>query len=196
LYRKRIASETTRVGSILGLAEIGNSEDLDVLIALLNTKDTCIKLACLNGISKIDLQQGRIYALQLISDESNRIRKRCVDILSRSWDAEVMADTERIYVNANTALKKSILVLYNSVGGWDALGFLIRAVSESDKELRGLGWSFLQRWRERALRLFTKPPKEAIDRAKGYYEDASNKLIADSDQKVLWEDIRYYIRYD
>jgi HEAT repeat protein len=197
LYRKRIASETSKVGSILGLAEIGNSDDLDVLIALLNTKDTSIKLACLNGISKIDLQQGRIYALQLISDESNRIRKRCVDILSRSWDAEVMAETERIYVNANTSLKKSILVLYNSVGGWDVLGFLIRAVSERDSELRDLGWSFLQRWRERALRLFTKPAREAIDRAKGYYESANKPdQLSNSTRQALWDEIQYYLRYD
>jgi hypothetical protein len=169
------------------LADVGNSEDLDALIALLNTKDTSIKLACLNGISKIDLQQGRVYALQLISDESNRIRKRCVEILSRSWDAEVMAETERIYVNANTSLKKSILVLYNSVGGWDVLGFLIRAVSEKDSELRDIGWSFLQVWRERALRLFTKPPREAIDRAKGYYGDANMRdLLSDSGRQALW----------
>jgi HEAT repeat protein len=197
LYRQRIASETIRVGSILGLSEVGNSEDIDVLIALLNTNDTSIKLACLNGITKIDLQQARIYALQLISDESNRIRKRCVDILSRTWDAEVMDATERIYVNTNTAAKKSILVLYNSVGGWDILGFLIRAVSEDDKELKNLGWSFLNRWRERALRLFTKPPKEAIDRAKGYYDSVNlHDLISDPGRQALWDEIKYYLRYE
>jgi hypothetical protein len=152
---------------------------------------------CLTGIHKIDLQQGKIFALQLFVDQPNRIRKRCIEILSRAWDQDVLLESERIYTNSDITLKKMILMLYNTVGGWGVLSLLIRAVSENDQTVKDLAWSFLQKWREKPLRLFTKPPTQTIDKAKNYYEklDIHRMEISPHRQK-LWDEIRYYLRYD
>lgn len=138
-----------------------------------------------------------MFALKFLTDQPNKIRKRCIEILSRTWDQEVMLETERLYASADHILKKMILILYSTVGGWDVLGLLINATSEKDPSVRELAWSFLQKWKNKALRLFTRPPREAIDKAKRYYEGTSLDLTTISPSKQrLWNEIKYYLRYD
>lgn len=198
IYRGRIQGNDDKVGSILGLAEVGTNDDLDLLKILIKSEDKKIRLACLIGIQKLDMQQAKVFALKHFTHEPNKIRKRSLEILAHTWDQEVMVETERFYASADPILKKMILILYSKVGGWDVLGLLINATSEKDPGVRDLAWSFLQKWKDKALRLFTRPPKEAIDKAKNYYESTSslNPTEISSSRHKLWDEIKYYLRYD
>ncbi|HEX6226393.1 MAG TPA: HEAT repeat domain-containing protein [Chryseolinea sp.] len=197
VYKGRIQNNDHKVGSILGLAEVGTTDDLDLLKTLIETQDKKTRLACLIGIQKLNVQQAKVFALKFFADEPNKIRKRCIEILSRTWDKDVMLETERLYASTDPIQKKMILILYNNVGGWDVLGLFITATSENDIGVSELAWTFLQKWKDKALRLFTRPPKEAIDKAKSFYESTSLSLteIGPSKQK-LWDEIKYYLRYD
>lgn len=155
IYKGRIHKNDQKVGSILGLAEVGTTKDIDLLKTFIETENNKAKLACLTGIQKLDLQRAKVFAVKLFQGESNKIRKRCVEILSRTWDEDVMVEIKRMYGSGDSVLKKMVLTLYNSVGGWNTLGFLVRGVSEEDMEVRELAWSFLQKWKENALGLFT-----------------------------------------
>jgi hypothetical protein len=108
-----------------------------------------------------------------------------------------MLETERFYASEDPILKKMILILYSKAGGWDVLGLLINATSEKDPGVRDLAWSFLQKWKDKALRLFTRPPREAIDKAKAYYEGSNlDATIISPAKQRLWDEIKYYLRYD
>lgn len=197
IYRGRIQDNDDMVGSILGLAEVGTNDDLGLLKTLIESEEKKIRLACLIGIQKLDMQQAQTFALKYFTQEPKKIRKRCLEILAHTWDQEVMLETERFYAGADPILKKMILILYNKVGGWDVLGLLINATSDNDPGVRDLAWSFLQKWKDKALRLFTRPPREAIDKAKTYYEGSSLDLTIISPSKQrLWHEIIYYLRYD
>jgi hypothetical protein len=74
-----------------------------------------------------------------------------------------------MYRNSVTYQKITILKLYNEVGGWDVLGLLIFAVADEDDSIQNLAWIFLQTWKDRALRLFTRPSTRAIEKAVAYY---------------------------
>lgn len=197
IYKGRIQENDHKVGSILGLAEVGTTDDLDLLKPLIETEDKKTRLACLIAIQKLDVQQAKVFALKLFTDEPNKFRKRCIEILSRTWDRDVILETEQLYKSADPTLRRMILALYTTVGGWDVLGMLINATSDKDSTVKELAWNFLQKWKDKALRLFTRPPKEAIDKAKSYYESVSLDLteIGPSKQK-LWDEIKYYLRYD
>jgi hypothetical protein len=106
-----------------------------------------------------------------------------------------MFEVERIYADADITLKKMILRLYNSVGGWDVLSLLIRAVSEADPGTNDLAWHFLQRWLDKALKLFTRPPQEAIDKARHYYDCSTIDLTAIAlHRQTLWKEVQHYLR--
>jgi HEAT repeat protein len=197
IYKNRIERGDRRIGSILGLAEVGTVDELELLKRQLQPGDPNVKLACLIALQRIDLQQARAFALPLLTDQQSKIRKRCIEILRRAWDRDVMLETERIYSDADITLKKMILRLYNSVGGWDVLSLLIRAVSEVDPGTNDLAWRFLQRWRDKALRLFARPPEEAIDKARQYYDRSTIDVAAVAvDRQILWKDVQRYLRYD
>ncbi len=89
-----------------------------------------------------------------------------------------MLETQTIYAHADLALKKVILELYSSVGGWDVLSILIRAVSEPAPEINDLAWRYLQKWRDKALNLFTRPPEDVIVMARYSYDNSSIDIAA------------------
>ncbi|WP_276368691.1 HEAT repeat domain-containing protein [Chryseolinea sp. H1M3-3] len=197
IYKDRIQKHEHKVGSILGLAEVATTNDLDFLKTVIEIEDKNTRLACLVGIQKLDVQQAKGFALKLFADEPNKIRKRCIEILSRTWDRDVILETEQLYENANPTLKRMILTLYTTVGGWDVLGMLIKATSDKDSTVKELAWNFLQKWKDKALRLFTRPPKEAMDKATRYYEQTVfNRTEISPSRQKLWDEIRYYLRYD
>jgi HEAT repeat protein len=196
IYKDGIERGNRKVGSILGLAEVGTIDELELLKTQLRTGDPKVKLACLIALQRIDLQQAKTFALPLLTDQQGKIRKRCIEILRRAWDRDVMLETERIYADADITLKKMILQLYNSVGGWDVLSLLIRAVSEADSGTSDFAWHFLQRWQDKALRLFTRPPQEAIDKARTYYERSTIDSTAITPyRQVVWNEVQRYLRY-
>lgn len=197
IYRERIQNNELKLGSILGLAEVGTTDDLEVLKNVTKTENSKIQLACLTGIQKLDLQQARGLAVKLFPNASNKIRKRCIDVLSRTWDQDVLLETEKMYQGADAVLKRMILTFYNTVGGWDVLAHFIKATSDKNPGVRELAWNFLQKWKEKALRLFTRPPKEAIVKAKSYYEQTIfSQLEVNPSKQRLWDEIKYYLRED
>jgi hypothetical protein len=102
-----------------------------------------------------------------------------------------------MFESADAVLKRMILALYNTVGGWDVLAQLIKGTADIDVSVRELAWSFLQKWEEKALRLFTRPPKDGMDKAKSYYESIShNPTVIGASRQKLWDEIEYYLRYD
>ncbi len=136
IYKSRIERDDRKSGNILGLADVGTAEDITLLKTLLetNANNPKIELACLLALQKIDIQQARDLALLLFGKRKGKLRKRCAEILRLAWDRDVMLEAQTIYAHADLAFKKAILGLYSSVGGWDVLSMLIRAVSERTRK--------------------------------------------------------------
>jgi len=199
IYKSRIERDDRKAGSILGLAEVGTANDVKLLKTLLkvNANDPKIEFACLVALQKIDIQQARDLALSLFGNRKGKVRKRCAEILRRAWDREIMLETQTIYAHADLELKKATLTLYSSIGGWEALSILIRAVSELDPEINDLAWHYLQQWRDKALNLFTRPPEEMIIRARDSYDNSKIDIVSTAPHRQkLWEDIQRYLRWE
>jgi len=158
-----------------------------------NANDPKIVFACLIALQRIDIQQARDLALSLFGKWKGKVRKRSAEILRRAWDRDVMLETQTIYTHADLELKKAILGLYSSVGGWDALSILIRAVFELDPELNDLAWCYLQKWYDKALNLFTRPPEDVIVMARDNYDKSICIAAIAPYRKHLWEGIQRYL---
>lgn len=195
IYRERIKQKKKIVGSILGLMEVGSNENLEVFNELIAEPDIRTKIACLKGIHRFDPSAARRHSLNLLAHSGNKIRNKCNEILAVTWDAEVLETVHHLYQYGDFEQKKTILRLYNRVGGWDVINDLILAISDSDSRIRNLAWSFLQKWVDKALRLFTTPPGDILKRAVESYTQTDtrrNEMTAINEK--LWKELKYYLR--
>ena len=100
IYRERIIRKESILGSLLGLADVGSHDDLEVFKEFINHDDVRIKIACLIAFQKLSLPISKTFALQLFLSPSTKVRGRCIEILSHAWDEEVYEASERIYNKA------------------------------------------------------------------------------------------------
>lgn len=195
IYKERISQKQRLVGSLLGLAETGTEEDLEIFEALITDENAHIKRACLNGIHRFNPSSARRHSLSLLTYPRNKVRNQCIEILAKTWDREVLETVRKLYNHGDSEQKRTALKLYNTVGGWDVIGELILAVADTDLQIQDLAWSFLKRWRDNALHLFTSPPKEIIEGAIDCYDKIDiTKIGMTTYREVLWSDIKYYLR--
>src|SRR5262249_37675686 len=150
------------------------------------------KLACIRALKTLDITVAKKYCLDLFTHDSGKIRKLCIDILAQTWNSETQEKIEQAYELADSTRKKTILDLYNRVGGWVAAGPLIRAVSENDATLRNAAWPYLKRWRDKITNVFVSPPEDQIKKAIALHENTdTSKVQMTPNQATLWKEIRY-----
>jgi hypothetical protein len=80
--------------------------------------------------------------------------------------------------------------LYHVVGGWGVVADLVRAALDQDSVIAELGWTYLNIWRTKSIRLFSKLTKQDLQRFRDVYELAQ-KLLYDikADQQSLLKEI-------
>jgi HEAT repeat protein len=195
IYRERIQSNENDYSSILGLGETGSQEDVSLLEKLLSKESVKVKLACLQSLKSLNISTAKKYCLDLFIHPSNKIRKKSIEVLAKTWNSETQEKAEQVYPTADHSQKKTILDLYNKVGGWVAVSPFILAVSESDVGLQNTAWFYLKRWRDRITNVFTAPPEIEIRKAIAYYEQTdTSKLDLSPSRAVLWREVRYRLR--
>lgn len=191
IYRERVRVAGDP-GSILGLGETGSLEDIDLLKEAIKKDSVAVKLACIQAFKCLDISVAKECCLDLFMNDSGKIRKRCIDILAQTYNGETEEKMTVAYSLADVIRKKTILDIYNKVGGWSAIGLLIRAVSEDDLVLRQTAWDYLKRWRDRMTNYFVTPSEDQIRRAVRLHElTDTNKLKLNPGQLALWKEVRY-----
>lgn len=195
IYRERIQSNENDHGSILGLGETGSQEDVFLIEKLLSKESVKVKLACLQSLKSLNISTAKKYCLDLFIHRSNKIRKKSVEVLAKTWNSETQEKVEQVYPTSDHGQKKTILDLYNKVGGWVAVSPFILAVSENDAGLQNTAWFYLKRWRDRITNVFTAPPEIEVRKAIAYYEQTdTSRLVLSPSRAVLWKEVRYCLR--
>lgn len=196
VYQKRINANERMCGSIAGLGDVGTPDDVELILRFLNIGNANITSACITAIYKLDKARAKFIALEFLKGSSNRVKRRCIEILASMFDQDVLAETERIYDASDITLKKMILGLFARVGGWDVLSLLIRAVSDSDEALRNMAWICLNDWnRTGASRLFSTPPKASMDKSIDAYNNSKPRSMSAYQQRV-WNETKHFLRCD
>lgn len=195
IYRQRLPQNQKLVGSILGLSEVGTKGDLTTFEQHIQSPTSKIKLACLIAIHRIDSSISKKYSLKFLTHPIRRVRNKSVEILSFTCDSEVLEKARAIYKQGDYEQKKTILKLFNQVGGWNIVGDLIIALTDSNENIQNLAWMFLQKWREKATSLFTTPPQTEIKRANEIYRQLDKtKTKLTYYREKLWSELPFYLR--
>lgn len=195
LYRQRVADQQFLSGSLLGLSEIGSSEDLPVFEQYIHAEKSKLVVACLIAVNKFDADKAKQYSLELLVHPVKKVRDKAVEILAKGSNAETLNKVREIYAIGDYDIKKTILKLYYKIGGWNIIGALLLSLADENANIQNLGWQLLDKWKAKATRLFTTPPATEIERANKVYSslDTSNLNMTHSRSNLL-QDLKFFLR--
>lgn len=195
-YRQQLKHNQSLIGSVLGLSEVGTKADLPLFQQFIHHASTKFELACLVAIHRVEPSASKVYCLKWLTHDSRKIRNKCIDILSMYADNEVLEKARSIFQSGDYEQKKTVLKLFNQVGGWRVLPELFGALTDENENIQNLGWLFLQKWRLKASTLFSSPSPIELKRVNDAYHslDKSRTKMTYYREK-LWEELPFFLRW-
>jgi len=194
LYRERISRNQFLPGSLIGLSEVGTIEDLPIFEKYIISSKSKIVVGCLAAVNKLDPEKATGYSLELLVNPVKKVRNKAIEILAKNSDSAVLKKAREIYGASDFEIKKTILKLYNKIGGWNIVADLLIALADENDNIQNLGWQLLEKWKLQAIRLFTTPPKIEIERANKIYDDLdATKLRMNHSRANLLKDLKFYL---
>ena len=160
-YREELLASQS-VGSILGLSEMGSAKDIDKLEDILKSNLAKKRAATLIAISNLDIDRGRELAFQMLTDDSNTVKKSCLVIILKersSGDIEILRS---LFDKTGTETKRFCLKAISKYGGWSIVGDYLKAVSENNSDLNSTAYMLLSSWYSYSIGLAT--PQTEADR--------------------------------
>lgn len=165
-YNDNLQESKQIVGSLSGLAETEGKQYSETVKSYLKDKKIRVKKTAFLALCKLDEESAYDFAFANLDSQYLGLRNVIIDFLSHIPRQEVLTKAKSIYETGNYDLKKSMLKLFNKVGGWTAIPDLMIGTIDENENIRQLAFGYLQIWRTRAVRLFSTPKQGEIERAK------------------------------
>lgn len=166
IYYEKLVANTEILGSLAGLGETNGKQYVAVVETFLKSRSLRIRKAAFQTLRKLDRQKAYDFALQNLGCDEPGLRKLLIEFLSNCSTPEVLEKARTHFMNGKFELKKSMLRLFTSIGGWAALGDIILGTADEDELIRELSISSLSSWKQRAARLFTQPKQNQLEYAR------------------------------
>lgn len=195
IYRERVRYGQFLSGNLIGLSEVGTNDDLQIFEQHINSNKSKIIIGCLTAINKFNPDKAKHHSLELLTHSIKRVRNMAAEILGKSCDSDTLQKVRQIYLAGDYEIMKTVLKLYNKIGGWSVIGDFLIALTDENSNIQNIGWQLLDKWKANATRLFTTPPKAEIERANNIYKsiDTSKTKWTHSRTNLL-QDLQFYLR--
>jgi len=166
VYNDSLKKKKEIFGSICGLGETNGRQFYESLEPFLQDEKIAIKKAAFRALTKLNEQIAYSFAIQNIDSEYKGIRNVAINFLQKNLTAQVLEKARQVYANGKIELKKEMLEMFSSIGGWTTFADLILGTIDENENIRELSFGYLQMWRARAVRLFTQPKAGELERAR------------------------------
>lgn len=166
-YLQQLDSDGTNlVGAILGIGEIGTSNEINNVKQFLNHKNTRVRKATLSTICRLDEEKSVDYLYEVLCSENPVDSRYAVRLLSRKM---MMINAFNLYDlyeldGFNPHIYENIIDLLNYASKWDRIELLLKIAShneEYNRERISLG---IQKWYEMRNRSFISLSKNQYSR--------------------------------
>ncbi|WMN07561.1 hypothetical protein QYS48_29155 [Marivirga arenosa] len=165
-YNDNLQKNNQVIGSLSGLAETEGKQYSETVKSYLKDKKIRVKKTAFLALCKLDEESAYDFAFKNLDSQYLGLRNVIIEFLSNIPRQEVLTKAKSIYETGNYDLKKSMLKLFNKVGGWTAIPDLMIGTIDENENIRQLAFGYIQIWRARAVRLFSTPKQGEINRAK------------------------------
>ncbi len=165
-YNQNLQNDKQVAGSLMGIAEVEAKQYSGTVKIYLHDNRTKIKKVAFLALRELDKENAYEYALLNLNTSFVGLRNAIIDFLSHVPTQEVLMEARKIYKTENYELRKSMLKLFNKIGGWIGISDLLIATIDENENIRQMALRYLQIWKTKAVRLFTIPKKEEIEKVK------------------------------
>lgn len=157
IYQGNLNSADYRLGSISGLSETGEEDDVIFLLDFIESEDPRIRKAAAIATAKLSASELKPVILNFLSDPETS--GTAFKIISKHRMLTDNSDIERIFLNAESSqIRKNCLKLLLSSSKWDSLLYMIRYLN-TDGENGEISRTALDRWMKNFNRSFSSPDK-------------------------------------
>ncbi|MFI2743349.1 hypothetical protein ACG2LH_11465 [Zhouia sp. PK063] len=165
-YHNNLQENIQVIGSLCGLAEIEGEQYSETVKLYLKDKKIRVKKTAFLALCKLDEEGAYNFAFANLDSQYIGLRNVIIEFLSHITRQEVLTKAKSIYESGNYDVKRSMLKLFNKVGGWTTIPDLMIGTIDENENIRQLAFGYLQIWRVRAVRLFSTPKQGEVERAK------------------------------
>ena len=165
-YNDNLQTYSQVIGSLSGLAETEGKPYSETIKSYVGNNTVRVKKTAFLALCKLDEKSAYDFAFANLDSPYLGLRNEIIEFLSYIPRHEVLIKVRNIYETGNYDIKISMLKLFNKVGGWTAIPDLMIGTIDENENIRQLALGYLHIWRTRAVRLFSTPKLEEIERAK------------------------------
>lgn len=145
VYRGALAKPRRQVAAILGLGEVGASEDAADLLPFLEDRRPRVREAAARSIARLLDTEAIPALLDLLTDASRRVSRAAYRLLTRHLNGEIGARAWQLAGSAPPGHRLSTVNLLSELPKWEALEYLLRA-SAMPEPVHAETVSLLRRW--------------------------------------------------
>jgi len=195
IYYENLLNNRKLIGSLFGLAEINAKQFSNTVESFLLHKKVSIRKAAFMSLKKLDEEKAFNFALKNLDSEIEGIRNVVIDFLSIYSTGEVLEKARVAYKNGNYEIKKSMLNLFHKTGSWKVLADIILGTIDANEDIRNSSIQYLKIWKTQAVRLFTQPKADELERARQMF----NFVVEMHDDKRYFKEnpltgLEFYIK--
>lgn len=159
IYKEELSTKPG-VGCIVGLAEVGTKNEIDIIERFLKSKSVKLRTASLFAISILDYSQAKQLAFELLNDDSNMVKKTCCSIIQKEISTSDIEKLRTIYDLGQNETKRFTLKTISKYGGWSIAGDFLKGVLQPDDKVRETSYALLSGWYKYSIRLGTTQQTE------------------------------------
>jgi hypothetical protein len=147
-YREKIIQcfSSLNTGIIVGLAEICEYQDINLISNFINHRNCKVRAAVLSAYYRVKLADQDYLYLNAIRDKSFKVRKIAIFILSQKNNREIKKALEILLYQENFKTKSAALEVLSSFNELESLQYILITLSLDDNNMANLAWQKLTSW--------------------------------------------------
>ena len=170
IYNDNLKENKEIFASLCGLAETDGKQFSENVEPFLQDKKIKIRKTAFLALTKLNEQKAYDFAITNLDSEFIGIRNVAIEFLQKKLNVEVLEKAREVYKNGKFDLKKAMLKMFNNTGGWTTVADIMIGTIDENENIRNLSFGYLQMWKAKAVRLFTQPKADELERAKKIFK--------------------------
>ena len=164
-YNGNLRKNNQIIGSMAGLAELEADQYKDSVKKYLTDNKLKFRRNAFLALCKLDKEAAYEFALTNLDSSFEGLRNLSIDYLSRIPRQEVFTKARNAYKTGDNELKKSMLKLFNKIGGVVAIPDIMYGTIDENEKIRQVAFDYLQIWKANASRMSSLIKQNEIDEA-------------------------------
>ena len=147
IYETRLieSPEPVQIGVLAGYVETAQQDISNELLGFLTHRNFRVRILVLYALERFSHPDTEKFAVEALSDRSNKVKAAAVDILSRSATVLSLGRLREILHAPDLSSKRCALRILASRSGLESAKDILAAIVDQEV-LRDEGWKYLRQW--------------------------------------------------